>query len=67
MFWLSVTVALSDTFLMFSTIPFITVPSAPTTTLTGSGMLRHGSPHNLHNLAKPHLKRIVLISRQTPV
>ena len=25
--------------------------------------LRHGSPHNLHNLAKWHLKRIVLISR----
>ena len=23
-----------------------------------SGMLRHGSPHNLHNLAKWHLKRI---------
>ena len=31
-FWISVTVALSDTFLMFSTIPFFTVPSAPTTT-----------------------------------
>ena len=28
-----------------------------------SGMLRHGSPSNLHNLAKWHLKRIVLISR----
>ena len=28
-----------------------------------SGMLRHGSPPNLHNLAKWHLKRIVLISR----
>ena len=28
-----------------------------------SGMLRHGLPHNLHNLAKWHLKRIVLISR----
>ena len=28
-----------------------------------SGMLKHGSPHNLHNLAKWHLKRIVLISR----
>ena len=28
-----------------------------------SGMLRHGSPHNLHNLTKWHLKRIVLISR----
>ena len=27
------------------------------------GMLRHGSPHNVHNLAKWHLKRIVLISR----
>ena len=27
-----------------------------------SGMLKHGSPHNLHNLAKWHLKRIVLIS-----
>ena len=28
-------------------------------------MLRHGhgSPHNLHNLIKWHLKRIVLISR----
>ena len=31
-FWISVIVALSDTFLMFSTIPFFTVPSAPTTT-----------------------------------
>ena len=31
-FWISVTVALSDTFLIFSTIPFFTVPSAPTTT-----------------------------------
>ena len=31
-FWISVTVALSDTFLMFSTIPFFTVLSAPTTT-----------------------------------
>ena len=32
-----------------------------------SGMLRHGLPDNLHNLAKwhlkDHLKRIVLISR----
>ena len=28
-----------------------------------SGMLRHGLPDNLHNLAKWHLKRIVLISR----
>ena len=28
----SVTVALSDPFLMFSTIPFFTIPSAPTTT-----------------------------------
>ena len=28
-----------------------------------SGMLRHGSPHNLHNLTKWHLKRVVLISR----
>ena len=28
-----------------------------------SGLLRHGSPPNLHNLAKWHLKRIVLISR----
>ena len=27
------------------------------------GMLRQWSPHNLHNLAKWHLKRIVLISR----
>ena len=27
-----------------------------------SGMLKHGSPHDLHNLAKWHLKRIVLIS-----
>ena len=27
-------------------------------------VLRHGSPHNLHNLAKWHLKRIVLISRR---
>ena len=26
-------------------------------------MLRHGSPPNLQNLAKWHLKRIVLISR----
>ena len=31
--------------------------------LTNSGMLRHGSPHNLRNLAKWHLKRIVLINR----
>ena len=31
-FWISVTVVLSDTFLMSSTIPFFTVPSAPTTT-----------------------------------
>ena len=31
-FRISVTVAASDTFLMFSTIPFFTVPSAPTTT-----------------------------------
>ena len=31
-FWISVILALSDTFLMFSTIPFFTVPSAPTTT-----------------------------------
>ena len=31
--------------------------------LTTSGMLRHGSPHNLRNLATWHLKRIVLISR----
>ena len=31
-FWISVTVALSDTFLIISTIPFYTVPSAPTTT-----------------------------------
>ena len=30
---------------------------------TSSGMLRHASPLNLHNLAKWHLKRIVLISR----
>ena len=30
--WNSVTIALSDNFLMFSTIPFFTVPSAPTTT-----------------------------------
>ena len=28
-----------------------------------SGMLRHGSPPNLHNLLKWHLKRTVLISR----
>ena len=28
-----------------------------------SGMLRHGSPPNLHNLAKWYLKRIGLISR----
>ena len=27
-----------------------------------SGMLKHGSPHNLHNLAKWYSKRIVLIS-----
>ena len=26
-------------------------------------MLKRGSPHNLHNLAKGYLKRIVLISR----
>ena len=31
-FWVSVTLALSDTLLMFSTIPFFFVPSAPTTT-----------------------------------
>ena len=31
--------------------------------ITASGMLRHVSLHNLHNLAKWHLKRIVLISR----
>ena len=31
--------------------------------LATSGMLRHGSPHNLRNLATWHLKRIVLISR----
>ena len=31
-FWISVTAALSDIFLMFSTIPLFTVPSAPTTT-----------------------------------
>ena len=31
-FWISVTVAPSDTFLIFSTIPSFTVPSAPTTT-----------------------------------
>ena len=31
-FRISVTVAASDTFLMFSTIPFFIVPSAPTTT-----------------------------------
>ena len=31
-FWISVIVALSDSFLTFSTIPFFTVPSAPTTT-----------------------------------
>ena len=30
-FWVSVTVALSNTLLMFSTIPFFIVPSAPTT------------------------------------
>ena len=29
-FWISVIAALSDTFLMFSTIPFFNVPSAPT-------------------------------------
>ena len=32
-------------------------------TTTSHGMLRDGSPPNLHNLAKWHLKRIVLISR----
>ena len=31
-FWVSVTEALSDTLSMFSTIPFLIVPSAPTTT-----------------------------------
>ena len=31
-FWISVIAALSDTFLMFSTISFFTVPSTPTTT-----------------------------------
>ena len=28
---------------------------------SNSGMLRHESPPNLHNLAKWHLKRVVLI------
>ena len=31
-FWISVTLALLDTFSMFSIIPFFSVPSAPTTT-----------------------------------
>ena len=31
--------------------------------LATSGMLRHGSPHNLHNLATWHLKPLVSISR----
>ena len=33
-FWISVTLALLNTFSMFSIIPFFTVPSAPTTTGT---------------------------------
>ena len=54
-FWVSVTLALSDTLLMFSTIPFFIVPSAPTTTgITSSAtfsvftsILDHGFPGNL--------------------
>ena len=34
-----------------------------TISINSSGMLRQGSPPNLHILAKLHLKRIVLISR----
>ena len=40
-FWTSVTVALSNTFLMFSTIPFFTVPSAPTTSGITSVFICH--------------------------
>ena len=37
-FWISVTLALLDTFSMFSIIPFFTVPSAPTTTGITTGI-----------------------------
>ena len=40
-FWVSVTVALSNTLLMFSTIPFFIVPSAPTTTGITSVFICH--------------------------
>ena len=40
-FWISAKEALSDTFLMFSTIPFFTVPSAPTTTRIISVFICH--------------------------
>ena len=40
-FWVSVTLALSDTLLMFSTIPFFIVPSAPTTTGITSVFICH--------------------------
>ena len=44
-FWNSVTVAPSDTFLIFSTIPFFSVPSAPTTTGDHYGF---HMPHSLY-------------------
>ena len=40
-FWVSVTLALSDTLLMFSTIPLFIVPSAPTTTGITSVFICH--------------------------
>ena len=40
-FWVSVTLALSDTLLMFSTISFFIVPSAPTTTGITSVFICH--------------------------
>ena len=40
-FWVSVTLALSDTLLTFSTIPFFIVPSAPTTTGITSVFICH--------------------------
>ena len=40
-FWVFVTVALSDTFLMFSTIPFFTVRGAPTTAGITSVFIYH--------------------------
>ena len=40
-FWVSVTVALSDTLLMFTTMPFFIVPSTPTTTEITSVFMCH--------------------------